>query len=193
MQITEMDKLIQDRERLHSLRRSLEDFRAGLEISKRPVDAWLKLRLTRWIAETKDKIVDISEEIAAEESRIRRGAGQNDTAIMGRRAEQRETDEPAGDHPAAAADRGRDEADGGEEHQRTGSQTGVRGELVDMGAVRRVAAKHAAGGREYAKAGGSAESCLRMRYGERHPGLRDWQKQIMENDRRGKHEERITV
>lgn len=193
MQITEMDKLIQDRERLHSLRRSLEDFRAGLEISKRPVDAWLKLRLTRWIAETKDKIVDISEEIAAEESRIRRGAGQNDTAIMGRRAEQRETDEPAGDHPAAAADRGRDEADGGEEHQRTGSQTGVRGELVDMGAVRRLAAKHAAGGREYAKAGGSAESCLRMRYGERHPGLRDWQKQIMENDRRGKHEERITV
>ena len=193
MQITEMDKLIQDRERLHSLRRSLEDFRAGLEISKRPVDAWLKLRLTRWIAETKDKIVDISEEIAAEESRIRRGAGQNDTAIMGRRTEQRETDEPAGDHPAAAADRGRDEADGGEEHQRTGSKTGVRGELVDMGAVRRVAAKHAAGGREYAKAGGSAESCLRMRYGERHPGLRDWQKQIMENDRRGKHEERITV
>lgn len=193
MQITEMDKLIQDRERLHSLRRSLEEFRAGLEISKRPVDAWLKLRLTRWIAETKDKIVDISEEIAAEESRIRKGAGENDTVIMGRRAEQRETNEPAGDHPAAAADCGRDEADGGEEHQRTGSQTGVRGELVDMGAVRRVAAKHAAGGREYAKAGGSAESCLRMRYGERHPGLRDWQKQIMENDRRGKHEERITV
>ena len=193
MQITEMDKLIQDRERLHSLRRSLEDFRAGLEISKRPVDAWLKLRLTRWIAETKDKIVDISEEIAAEESRIRRGAGQNDTAIMGRRTEQRETDEPAGDHPAAAADRGRDEADGGEEHQRAGTAAGIRGELVDLGAVRRVAAKHAAGGREYAKAGGSAESCLRMRYGERHPGLRDWQKQIMENDRRGKHEERITV
>ena len=193
MQITEMDKLIQDRERLHSLRRSLEDFRAGLEISKRPVDAWLKLRLTRWIAETKDKIVNISEEIAAEESRIRRGAGQNDTAIMGRRTEQRETDEPAGDHPAAAADRGRDEEDGGEEHQRTATAAGVRGELVDMGAVRRVAAKHAAGGREYAKAGGSAESCLRMRYGERHPGLRDWQKQIMENDRRGKHEERITV
>lgn len=193
MQITEMDKLIQDRERLHSLRRSLEDFRAGLEISKRPVDAWLKLRLTRWIAETKDKIVDISEEIAAEESRIRKGAGENDTAIMGRRAGQRETDEPAGDHPAAAADRRRDEEDGGEEHQRSATAAGVRGQLVDMGAVRRVAAKHAAGGREYAKAGGSAESCLRMRYGERHPGLRDWQKQIMENDRRGKHEERITV
>ena len=193
MQITEMDKLIQDRERLHSLRRSLEDFRAGLEISKRPVDAWLKLRLTRWIAETKDKIVDISEEIAAEESRIRKGAGENDTAIMGRRAEQRETDEPAGDHPAAAADRGRDEEDGGEEHQRSATAAGVRGQLVDMGAVRGVAAKHAAGGREYAKTGGSAESCLRMRYGERHPGLRDWQKQIMENDRRGKHEERITV
>ena len=79
------------------------------------------------------------------------------------------------------------------EHQRAGTAAGIRGELVDLGAVRGVAAKHAAGGREYAKAGGSAESCLRMRYGERHPGLRDWQKQIMENDRRGKHEERITV
>lgn len=192
MQITEMDKLIQDRERLHSLRRSMEDFRAGLEISKRPVDAWLKLRLTRWIAETKDKIVDISEEIAAEESRIRRGAGQNDTAIMGRRTEQRETDEPAGDHPAAAADRGRDEADGGEEHQRSGSQTGVRGQLVDMGAVRRMAAKHAAGSREYARNGGTADEILRARFREKN-GLRDWQQQIMENDWHGKHEERITI
>jgi len=192
MQITEMDKLIQDRERLHSLRRSLEDFRAGLEISKRPVDAWLKLRLTRWIAETKDKIVDISEEIAAEESRIRKGAGQNDTAIMGRRTEQRETDEPAGDHPAAAADRGRDEADGGEEHQRSATAAGVRGELVDMGAVRRVAAKHAAGGREYARNGGTADEILRARFREKN-GLRDWQQQIMENDWHGKHEERITI
>ena len=191
MQITEMDKPMQDRERLHRLREDLEGFRAGLEISKRPVDAWLKLRLTRWIAETKDKIVDISEEIAAEESRIRKGAGENDTAIMGRRAG-RKTAEPAGDHPAVAADRGRNEAHGGEERQRAGGPAGVRGQLVDLGAVRGMAAQHAAGGREYARNGGTADEILRARFREKN-GLRDWQREIMENDWHGKHEERITI
>jgi len=58
--------------------------------------------------------------------------------------------------------------------------------------VRRVAAKHAAGGREYARNGGTADEILRARFREKN-GLRDWQQQIMENDWHGKHEERITI
>ena len=184
MQITEMDKLLQDRERLLRLKGTLTDIRNGLEIGRRSVNAWIRLRITRWIAEVDDKIGEKQREIEAESARIRKEQ---------RKAEKHgKTNDTAADHPAAAPDRGRHEADGSEEHQRAGSEAGIRRELELLEPVRGVAAGNAAGGRAYARAGGSAEECLRMRYRERN-GLRDWQREIMERDRTGETEERMTI
>lgn len=193
MQITEMDKLLQDRERLLRLKGTLTDIRNGLEIGRRSVNAWIRLRITRWIAEVDDKIEEKQREIEAESARIRkeqRKAEKHGKIATGR-AEGR-TDDTTADHPAAAPDRGRHEADGSKEHQRAGSEAGIRGELELLEPVRGVAAGNAAGGRAYARAGGSAEDCLRMRYRERN-GLRDWQREIMERDRTGETEERMTI
>lgn len=174
MEITELDKLRRDLDDLIMARRKMDEIRKGLSIAKRSTALWIYLRISMIIPQIDHKIGMKRGEIAQEEARD--GYGR----IC------REED-AAGTHAVDADVRGRAEKDVLEKRQRAGATAGAGRELGNVEPVPDVAAGTGAEGRKYARAGGSAEECLRRRYQERN-GLRDWQKVIMEADRAGRHE-----
>lgn len=174
MEISELDKLRRDLEDLIMARRKMDEIRKGLSIAKRSTALWIYIRTSRLIMEIDHRIGMKRGEIAQEEARD--GYGR----IC------REED-AAGDHAVDDGVRGRAEEDVLKERERAGAEAGAGGKLGYVEPVPDVAAGNGAGGRKYARAGGSAEECLRRRYKERK-GLRNWQKVVMEADRAGRHE-----
>lgn len=174
MEISELDKLQRDLEDLIMARRKMDEVRKGLSIAKRSTALWIYIRTSRLIMEIDHRIGMKRGEIAQEEARdgYRRVCREENTA---------------GDRAVAVDVCGRAETDVLEERERAGSAAGAGGELGNVEPVPDVAAGEGTGSREYARAGGSAEECLRRRYQERN-GLRDWQKAVMEADRAGRHE-----
>ena len=174
MEISELDKLQRDLEDLIMARRKMDEIRKELSIAKRSTALWIYIRTSRLIMEIDHRIGMKRGEIAQEEARD--GYGR----IC------REED-AAGNHAVDDGVRGRAEADVLKERERAGAEAGAGGKLGNVEPVPDVAAGEGTGSREYARAGGSAEECLRRRYKERK-GLRNWQKVVMEADRAGRHE-----
>lgn len=174
MEITELDKLRRDLEDLIMARRKLNEIQKGLSIAKRITARWIDLRVSRLIGEIDHRIGQKKADIAREEEKNGRGRLCQENAAAGTGA-------------VAAAVCGRAEADVLEERERACAAAGAGGQLGNLESVPDVAAGKGAGSGTRVRAGGSAEECLRNRYRERN-GLRDWQKVVMENDCRGRHE-----
>lgn len=183
MRVTEREKLEKDLQLLIFTRQKLGEIRAAAT-GRRLTATMVRLRMSRQISLIDEKIGSKKNEISAEEIRERlgeAGGGTYDTgAVAGYGTDDGETDNrnDSGDDGRHAADceQGRVRDAGGE--------TGTREEPGRLDAVQRLAAGKDPG------AGGS-ERELRRRYRERHPApeLKDWQREIMERDLRGEHEE----
>ena len=172
MQVSEKEKLERDLEELIRARRMMDKIRKGISIAKRPTTLWIYIRTSRLI-------MDIDHQIGLKRGEIAREEAKNGQGRTGRTA--------AGENADRDDDHihGRAEAGVLDEYERAGAAGGAAGQLGDVQPVPDVAAGKIPGDR--LRAGGTAEECLRRRYKERN-GLRDWQREVMEADRIGRHE-----
>ena len=186
MQLSEKDKLERDIFQLRRIRATAEEEISRFEGSRRAVARWIVQRMTYLTIEIDRKTAEVQQERDRAEIRMRTGGRHNDLSGMG---EDDGENDGAGDPAAAGCDRGRDEENDEQKRERAGSKGGGRDQLVEVGPVRRVAARENAGGGSGER---TAEECLRRRHRERRDGLRDWQTEIMEADEAGRHE-RMTL
>lgn len=182
MQISEADKLERDISQLKRIRQQAEEEIRRSEGSRRPVMRWIVQRMTWLTIEIDKQIFAVQGERDRAEIRMRIGGQENDESGVGSEGK----DDGAGNNSAAAHHERSEQAGNQQEHQRADTQERRGGQLGTVGPVRGMAAEAVSSHRR------SAEECLRSRHRERHERLADWQKEIMENERAGRHE-RLTL
>lgn len=190
MQITESEKLERDLETLLSVREVLAEAREKLEPGRRGPAAWLRLRLTMLIRDIDTKVSARQKKMAWEMAteRLMKGAGQLGGGEMWEPAA-RKPDDSERDAVSAADDGGCVQEAGRNEYQRFDTAAGVRGQLGKMEMYPGIPAGGDQIPRKFEIGCSASEALLRQRLRERkHGGLREWQRQIMEADRLGKHE-----
>ena len=188
MKMTDVDRLKRDLYELIETRRGLDGILKKLAIGRTVTLTWIRYRIHILLCDIDYRIGLKKREI--QETEIRRRLGEeekeDDLSEMGTESEYDGDDDGAADDRTAADHGGRAETGHQQERKRADGHGRRRDQLEEVGTVRAMAAGEAAGP-------GSAEECLRARYRERHEGaLMDWQREIMEADRAGKHE-RLTI
>ena len=186
MKLTELDRLNRDLVELIETRRGLDGILKRLAIGRTVTTTWIRYRIQRMICDVDYRIGLKKKDIHDAEIRKRLGEGEKKDDIS---ELERELDEVYDGEADPGKDPGADrraEDHVQQGHERAGGYGRGRNELGGYGAVREIPQEEAAGAE-------SAEACLRARYRERHEGaLREWQREIMEADRAGKHE-RLTL
>lgn len=188
MTISEADKLERDISQLKRIRQQAEEEIRRAEGSRRPVMRWIVQRMTWLTIEIDKQIFAVQGERDRAEIRMRIGGRENDGSGVGSEGK----DDGAGDAAAADYYGGCEQEVHQQEQQRADTQERRGGQLGTVGPVRGVSAEAVSGNRGGRQEGRTAEECLRSRHRERHERLADWQKEIMENERAGRHE-RLTL
>ena len=174
MKLTELDRLNRDLVELIETRRGLDNILKRMAIGRTVTTTWIRYRIQRMICDVDYRIGK------------RLGEGEKKDDISELEGELDEVYDGEADSGETAGSDRRAEDHVQQRYERAGGYRRGRNELGGHGAVREIPQEEAAGAE-------SAEACLRARYRERHEGaLREWQREIMEADRAGKHE-RLTI
>lgn len=178
MTLTEWDRLNRELRMLIFTRNELGKIREAAK-GKRPTPTMVRFRVSRMISDVDRWIADKKKELADEEirERLERLEEKHDEATLGTAGAEAGGEADPGD---AAEGDGRHEVHLQHEQQRAAAGAGRGDHAQQDPAVRGLAA---------GKIEGTAEEILRTRHREKR--LRDWQTEIMEADREGRHERMV--
>lgn len=178
MKVTEWDKLNRELKMLIETRKKLGEIRE-LASGTRATPTLLRFRTSRFIRNVDEWIRDKRDALAEEEirERLEQLEEKNDKATVGTAGAEAGGE---GDSGNAAEGDGRHEVHLQHEQQRAAAGPGRGDHTQQDPAVRGLAA---------GKIEGTAEEILRTRHREKQ--LRDWQTEIMEADREGRHERMV--